>query len=142
MYIVDMLADPDLPPAEPVSVSEAQASGLTAGGEDVVASEPIPTAPVVASDPQLPIPEPVHVIPVVDDAARARAYASVVRKREDRLQKITQIAGVRGTVAHVDIVRRLHVSDATASRYMRALVSRGTLAPEGNGRGSGYSLVV
>ncbi|OGG53364.1 hypothetical protein A2851_00090 [Candidatus Kaiserbacteria bacterium RIFCSPHIGHO2_01_FULL_53_29] len=125
------VATPEVKPPE--KFPETDASGASASVVEVKPpqeySAPSPSIPNTAS------------IPIVDNAARARAYASVVKKREERLARIIRLVQKEGKICNADIVRLLHVSDASASRYLRELVSRGTLVREGRGRGIRYVLV-
>lgn len=139
----------DLPPSAPASSI----------GEEAPAPEPIaeppPTEPIVPAAVQemAAPPEPPSVpsapqslpragLPLVDDAARARAYATIVRKREKSFTRIVELAQKKGKVRNADVAKLLHVSDATASRYVRALISRGQLTAVGKGRARAYGLTV
>ena len=61
------------------------------------------------------------------------------KKLEKHLEKILAHARAEGSVTNSDVVKLLRVSDATASRYLAALVSRGQLVQNGKGRSVSYT---
>lgn len=72
---------------------------------------------------------------------RAKSAATKTRKKDAYLAKIVDYAKAHnGQITNDDIEKLLHVSDATASRYAKVLVSRGLLRAEGKGRGAKYFL--
>lgn len=72
---------------------------------------------------------------------RAKAAATHARKKDVRLAKIVEYARENGgKITNDEIEKLLHVSDATASRYAKILVARGSLRAEGKGRGARYTL--
>ena len=129
------------PSAAPAEVSVAESAPTpeavpTSAAE--VASENTPAAassPTQSSAPQ-PGKEPRHWT----DADRAKAAAVHHQQTEAELAKIVEFAKKHPKVTNDDIEKLLHVSDATASRYLKLLVERGVLKKEGSGRGVSYVL--
>jgi len=75
------------------------------------------------------------------DAHRKAAAAEHTRRKEARLEKVVRLVRTRGRIIKGEIVRKLHVSDASASRYAKILVERGVLRREGKGRGVSHVLL-
>ncbi len=55
----------------------------------------------------------------------------LAQAREVKLQKILAFAAKHQSITNDDVEKLLHVSDATASRYLATLVKNGWLAKEG-----------
>ena len=72
---------------------------------------------------------------------RKRGNSKRLQHREEHLAKILTLARAKKFITNDAIEKLLHVSDATASRYLRLLVQRGQLLKEGNGRGVKYRIV-
>jgi predicted HTH transcriptional regulator len=72
---------------------------------------------------------------------RLAALRARTQKRETKLERIMESARNRGSITNDDIVRMLHVSDKSATRYANILVVRGKLARNGKGRGTRYAVV-
>lgn len=68
-----------------------------------------------------------------------RPNADKIREKEDHLARSLGLARERGEVTNDDIERLLHVSDATAERYLNLLESQGHLVQIGKtGKGVRY----
>lgn len=74
------------------------------------------------------------------DADRAKAAAVHHQDTEAQLAKIIEYSKKHKRITNDDIEKLLHVSDATAGRYLKLLVDRGILKKEGGGRGTHYVL--
>lgn len=133
----------------------------------VVAAEPVQAAPEAVSEAPVeiaPAPEPLEVplstgvsqqqavigtsaptAPAAtnhwNDEHRRRAHSIHQKHKEEHLEKIVAFAQTRPYVTNDDIEKLLHVSDATASRYLKMLVAAGKLVKEGKGRGVKYRVV-
>jgi hypothetical protein len=71
---------------------------------------------------------------------RARGLARRNEKREKKLQLIVEHTRAHSSIANDDIEKLLHLSNATASRYLKLLVERGSLIRSGKGRSVRYSI--
>ncbi len=69
---------------------------------------------------------------------RNASAAKRVQKKEATLAKVMDLARDAKRITNDDIVRKIHVSDKSASRYAKILVERGLLKREGRGRGAAY----
>lgn len=69
-----------------------------------------------------------------------RGLQAQKQKVEQLLEKILARTREKGTIKNSDVVKLLRVSDATASRYLKLLVSRGQLVQQGKGRSISYSV--
>ena len=136
------VAPPEVKPPEELREPDISSTPISPPA-DVAASSRSEQVPLPPPRERVPLPSLTNIasIPVVDDAARARAYASVIKKKEARLLRLMEFVQKRGTVRNADIVRLLRVSRASAHRYARILVLRGVLKVEGRGRSCAYSMV-
>jgi len=71
----------------------------------------------------------------------ALARAKMQFKKQKKLDEIMALAGQRRVVVSRDIELLLHVSAATATRYLEALVKAGRLHPSGAFRHTKYEVV-
>lgn len=71
---------------------------------------------------------------------RLAALRARIEKREAKLERVMESARNRGTISNDDIVRLLHVSDKSATRYANILVVRRNLLRTGKGRGTRYTV--
>lgn len=71
---------------------------------------------------------------------REKARAHRANKIEKQLQKIIDYIRINKKISNRQIVMHLHVSDATATRYVNILVERNYIRRAGNGRSSEYIL--
>ena len=110
---------------------------------EIPASEPRPS-PVSESTAPEPAPAPTpapSAVPV--HLAKENSLKAVAKKKqkiEKHLEKILAAARSRASISNRDVVKLLRVSDATASRYLKMLVSRGHLQKMGKGRSVKYIL--
>lgn len=122
---------PTLPtPLEaPVEVQTAQPETPTA---QIPANEPIAPAPEPL--PQTPPPSPVSIITPIVNTARdlaAKARAVIQGRKRVKLEKILTEITKKGSVTNDQVEKLLHVSDATATRYLAQLEKEGKVQQVG-----------
>ena len=74
-------------------------------------------------------------------ALLAKAQAKIQFNKQKKLDKITLFAEKKKIIANEDIQLLLHVSSATATRYLVKLVQQGRLARTGNPRDAKYQFL-
>ena len=133
---------PETPVSEPSSPTMGSNDTETSpeapqGPEDV--STPIPvsnTAP--ESSAPLPQNQPVPIVEVSRPDPRsflAKALASIQFRKKAKLAKVLNFALEKKSITNDQVEKILHVSDATAGRYLEQLVKNGSLRKIGpNGR--------
>ena len=151
--------EPAVAPAEvvPEPISEPVVQAVTVEAEVPQATEP--PAAVEA----IPEAAPTEAPPIVSSSAPAssqsqptltptpslhwnkvdptRARAGRTRRVKGHLEKIVTFARTRPYITNDDIEKLLHVSDATAGRYLKMLVARGLMVKEGKTRAIRYKIV-
>jgi len=70
-----------------------------------------------------------------------KAQARIQFNRQRKLEKIIQFAQKERIVANEDIQKLLHISSATATRYLVELVEHGRLTRVGNPRDARYQFL-
>ena len=70
-----------------------------------------------------------------------KAQAKIQFNKQKKLEKIIQFAQKKNIVANEDIQMLLHVSSATATRYLVKLVQQDRLARVGNPRDAKYQFL-
>lgn len=146
---VQIIPEPNPVPVEtvptpleaPVEVQTAQESASTA---QIPPNEPIAPKPE-------PIPEPVQqpqpsaptsvIAPALnllrDLAVKARAV--IQSRKRKKLEKIMEVVNAKGKITNDQVEKLLHVSDATATRYLAQLEKEGKVKQEGKtGKGVSY----
>jgi len=113
-------------------------------------SEPVQSAPVEvfpsAPSTQTP-PVPQQQSPAQQDqtgfihALLAKAQAKIQSNKQKKLDKIILFAQKKKIIANEDVQKILHVSSATATRYLVKLVQQGRLTRVGNPRDAKYQFV-
>src|SRR3989344_249195 len=105
------------------------------------AAAPDSTSSPQAEPPSPPPPPPASPPPAYNRAKEnsPKAIAKRRQKLEKCLEKIIAHARAQESITNRDVVKLLRVSDATASRYLAALVSRGRLLRNGKGRSISYA---
>ena len=149
---------PESPTNDSTSVSiESQNGGVNQPGSEVVEppkeasiSEPVRSVPA-ESAPPAPAPvtlqAPQQQSPAQQDQTGvirlllAKAQAKIQSNNQKKLDKIILFAQKKKIVANEDIQLLLHVSSATATRYLVKLVQQGRLARVGNPRDAKYQFV-
>lgn len=111
-----------------------------------IVSEPIPielrTEPVATptqSSPPTPAQQPRTTLLSPNDLA-LRGLAARRARREARLQKILELVKKEGSIGSLDVQKYLHVSDSTATRYLKELVAQGKLKRVGSPSHARYEI--
>jgi hypothetical protein len=155
----------DLPPTAPESPTDASATipvedqnpGMNQSESEVPEapnmapiSEPIQPAPVqfTPSAPATPTPQaPQTQSPAQQDqtgfihSLLIKAQAKIQSNKQKKLDKIILFAQKKKIIVNEDVQKLLHVSSATATRYLVKLVQQGRLARVGNPRDAKYEFV-
>lgn len=102
-----------------------------------------PTVQIPANEPITPIPEPMPesiqtpAVPVVAPVVRAardlaaKARAVIQSRKRTKLDKIFSEITKRGSITNDKVEKLLHVSDATATRYLAELEKEGKIIQVG-----------
>ncbi len=98
-----------------------------------------PTAHIPANEPIAPTPEPLPqattsvVVPVLNFARdlAVKARAVIQGRKRKKLDKILEAVTKHGSITNDQVEKLLHVSDATATRYLTQLEKEGKLKQEG-----------
>ena len=128
--------NPEIIPVEPENLAQEQ----TAQIENPSVNEPISEAPAQAMA-QIPVNEPfAHVPDRLSLLAKAREMIQF-RKRK-KLDKITAMFLKKTEVTNDEVEKLLHVSDATATRYLSILEKEGKIKQVGKtGKEVSYSKI-
>ena len=136
------------PPVEPATAPEPAPS------EPVEAAlAETPTAQIPESEPLPPEPEPIAPAPEPPQAATSapatpastsspqathsarnllvKARATIQDRKHKKLEKILEALTVKGKITNDEVEKLLHVSDATATRYLSALEKEGKIQQVG-----------
>ena len=145
------------PPAEPTASVEPATAPEAAPSEPVEATQPeTQTAQVPVNEPLPPEPEPIAPTPAPQppQAASAsatpapastslpqathpardllvKARATIQDRKHKKLEKILEVLTVKGKITNDEVEKLLHVSDATATRYLSALEKEGKIQQVG-----------
>ena len=131
---------PELAPVEPTPVPEPEAIELPEAE-----SPPAPLAVPPEVPPSVPPPEPAPAptpMPASPQPSiknlQSQANQKIKERKRLRLEKIVQLAQKRGRIVNDDVEKLLHVSNATATRYLSMLVKSGQLKRFGTRGGAWY----
>ncbi|MDO8493426.1 MAG: hypothetical protein Q7S19_02670 [bacterium] len=146
---------------EPISVSPEQAVSPIEQAPEAppVAPEALPSTPILAPaqtlvstpEPQnqpaasasvliepLPVTQTVITAPQADPRSfLAKALASIQFRKKAKLDKVLKLAAEKHSITNDQVEKLLHVSDATATRYLAQLVKEERLrkvGPDGRAR--------
>ncbi len=124
--------DTSQPPAEPTAPAEPAATPEAAPSEPVEAAQPeTQTAQIPASEPLPPdstsSPQATH--PARDLLVKARA--TIQDRKRKKLDKILEALNAKGKITNDEVEKLLHVSDATATRYLSTLEKEGKIQQVG-----------
>ena len=113
------------PPPEPPTAQ------IPANEPIVSAPEPFPEPPPQPA-PQAQFPAPVFA-PVLNYARdlAVKARAAIQGRKHKKLDKILEAVTKHGSITNDQVEKMLHVSDATATRYLTQLEKEGKLKQEG-----------
>ena len=127
-------AAPNVAP-EPVSIDQAESPA------PAQTSEPPPLEPALPSAPQTISAQSSEPVSTWNKVDPKRAREGRTKRLEEQIAKILTFARTKEFVTNDMIEKLLHISDATASRYLRILVGRGQLLKAGRGRGVKYNVI-
>lgn len=114
--------------------------------ENQVAQSPTPTAQMAGNEPLAPKPDPIPppssaapqeqpiVVPPTGNFIRnllAKASAKIQGKKKAKLEKIMAALNSKNKITNDEVEKLLHVSDATATRYLSALEKEGKIIQVG-----------
>src|SRR3989338_6016012 len=137
------MADEDTfqPPAEPTAPVEPATAPEPAPSEPVeMPTAETQTAQIPASEPLPPEPEPIAPTPASTSSPQAthpardllvKARATIQDRKHKKLEKILEALTVKGKITNDEVEKLLHVSDATATRYLSALEKEGKIQQVG-----------
>lgn len=153
----------DLPPEAPESPIndvptvpvESQNGGVNEPESGSVEPPKESQSEAVSTTPVQPVPAPAPSTPVASQsqslaqqdqrgfihALLLKAQAKIQFNKQKKLDKIIQFAQKKKIVANEDIQMLLHVSSATATRYLVKLVQQGRFARVGNPRDAKYQFL-
>ena len=72
---------------------------------------------------------------------QARGRSKIQTNREERIGKLIQFAQKKQIIDNEEIQMLIHVSSATATRYLEDLVKEGRLVSEGSPRHAKYKFI-
>ncbi len=121
------------------SVSETPTSESSVQTAQIPPSEPLPPElepiapapePPQAATASAPVaPAPVSTHPARDLLVKARA--TIQDRKHKKLEKILEALTAKGNITNDEVEKLLHVSDATATRYLSALEKEGKIQQVG-----------
>ena len=109
-------------------------------------TSPVPLPQSSAQSPQaptsvMPQTEPIDGESVAFRDIQARGRSKIQTNRQEKLDKLIQFAQKKQIIDNEEIQMLLHVSSATATRYLENLVKKGRLISEGSPRHAKYRFV-
>lgn len=151
--------EPVQPPAPSEEAASAAPEPQTAPSEPLATPEAeVQTAQIPANEPITPEPEPLEVAhdkptlapasapeahrdasPAQSPASAGRsgrdllvkARATIQQRKQKKLEKILEFLNAKGKITNDQVEKLLHVSDATATRYLSALEKEGKIQQVG-----------
>ena len=142
---------PEAPIPEPVPIAPPEPASEPIQPEVVAPPPPEPpTAQIPVNEPIAPTPEPLPqatksvVAPILNYARdlAVKARAVIQGRKRKKLDKILEFVSTKGSVTNDQVEKLLHVSDATATRYLTQLEKEGKLKQEGKtGKSVSYSKI-
>lgn len=129
-------------PAEPVSGGTAQLAAPETPAH-------IPTAQIPANEALPSQPEPIDIPPFENPPSPAsagrsgrdllvKARATIQQRKQKKLEKVLEFLNAKDKITNDEVEKLLHVSDATATRYLSALEQQGKIKQVGK---TGKSIV-
>lgn len=98
-------------------------------------NEPLPADPEPTPTPAAPAAASVAAAPVQNtNFARDllnKARAAIQSRKQKKLEKILEFLNAKGKITNDEVEKLLHVSDATATRYLSALEKQGKIKQVG-----------
>jgi len=89
----------------------------------------------------MPQTEPINGESAVFRNIQARGRSKIQTNRQEKLDKLIQFAQKKQIIDNEEIQMLLHISSATATRYLEDLVKEGRLASEGSPRHAKYRFI-
>lgn len=144
----EVVPDAPIPEPAPIAPPEPIPEPIQPQAEAPVPPE-TPTAQIPANEPIAPVPEPfpeqppqpvpqaqvpAPVFAPITNFARdltIKARAVIQGRKRKKLDKILEFVTAKGSVTNDQVEKLLHVSDATATRYLTQLEKEGKLKQEG-----------
>lgn len=131
------IAEP-VPEPAPIATPEPIPEPIPPQAEVPAPVEP-PTAHIPANEPITPTPPPLPqattsvVAPILNYARdlAVKARAVIQGRKRKKLDKILEAVTKHGSITNDQVEKLLHVSDATATRYLTRLEKEGKLKQEG-----------
>ncbi len=125
------IPEPIQPQAEAPVPPEPPTAQIPANEPIVPVSEPLPEPPPQPA-PQAQVPAPVFA-PITNFARdlAVKARAVIQGRKRKKLDKILEFVTAKGSVTNDQVEKLLHVSDATATRYLTQLEKEGKLQQTG-----------
>lgn len=135
----------------PVPSEPAQSMGAAVQESSATPVEPVeqtvpietPTAQIPESEPLPSEPEPIPAATAAPAPASApvpthpsrdllvKARATIQERKHKKLEKILEFLNAKGKITNDEVEKLLHVSDATATRYLSALEKEGKIRQVG-----------
>ena len=131
---VEPATAPEAAPSEPVEGPPAETQTAQIPVSEPLPPEPEPIAPTPASEPPQAASAPAASAPVVTHPARdllVKARATIQDRKRKKLDKIMEALNTKGKITNDEVEKLLHVSDATATRYLSALEKEGKIQQVG-----------
>ncbi len=125
------MPEPIPEPIQPEIIPEPQTAQIPANEPIVPAPEPFPEPPPQPA-PAAQVPAPVFA-PIANFARdlAVKARAVIQGRKRKKLDKILEVVAKHGSITNDQVEKLLHVSDATATRYLTQLEKEGKLKQEG-----------
>ena len=129
---------PAIPEPAPIATPEPIPEPIPPQVETPVPPEP-PTAHIPANEPIAPVPEPLPqattsvVAPILNYARdlAIKARAVIQGRKRKKLEKVLALIDTKKNIGNDDVEKLLHVSDATATRYLTQLEKEGKIIQVG-----------
>ena len=131
--LVEPATAPEAAQSEPVEVPPAETQTAQVPVNEPLSPEPEPIAPPPAPEPP-PAAASAPVAPIPTHPARdllVKARATIQDRKRKKLDKIMEALNAKGKITNDEVEKLLHVSDATATRYLSALEKEGKIQQVG-----------
>ena len=131
---------------EPIDSAQGKTAQIPANEPLPPEPEPIPTTVVAPASASAPLQR--HAAPTVAEATAGKrdllmkARAMMQDRKRKKLQKILELLNMKSKITNDEVEKLLHVSDATATRYLSLLEKEGKIHQVGKtGAGVVYTKV-
>jgi len=136
-----------LPPEPETTPAREGETDQMAGNEPLGEPAPESAGATTAQAPEATTVLPPPIVQIATPRNRiseflAMAKATIRGRKEKKLEKIMELVAKKGTVTNNEVEKLLHVSDATATRYLGELTKQGKIVrTNATGRGVMYRKV-